>query len=124
MDGRFDIVADHFDEKRLFLSLDCGMILTVEEDFMKLTLRICPLEPDSECVYTARYERGSATMSGETLKLDINGAVEAKCSGETYRSPFTMDLTGKRRATTTESPGGAGIGEEPVQQRLLFPRVR
>lgn len=124
MDGRFDLVADHFDEKRLFLSLDCGLNLTVEEDFVKLTTRICPMEPDSNCIYTARYERGSAKVTGDTLTLDINGAVEAKCGNETFRAPFTMDLEGKRRATVTESPGGASVGKEPLHQRLLLPAAR
>ncbi|MFP2933813.1 hypothetical protein ACLESO_53520 [Pyxidicoccus sp. 3LG] len=100
-----EIVADHFDSERLFLDFDCGLNAKMEGDSMVLIGRTCPAVRDDQCIYSTRYDRGHASVNGDTLTLSASGFIDQQCPGNSGNLSFSLELSGRRGAPAPTQPG-------------------
>ncbi|NMO20704.1 hypothetical protein HPC49_51805 [Pyxidicoccus fallax] len=113
--GQLDVIADHFDDERLFLNWDCGMNGKMEDETMTLVRKNCPPFRSADCVLTYKYDVGNANIDGKTLKFTTTGTVAVRCDdGAAGSAPFTLTLEGERgKMMPIPMPGQQDLGGEP-----------
>ena len=87
-------------EQVVFTIIDSNNGQTLCSFKAKLSGSSASFEPGQSCSAfgpVTRIERGSGTFSGDNLKLEVHGTIEAVTPQQTFKGTFDYSFTGKRR---------------------------
>lgn len=112
--GQLDVIADHFNDKRLYVNWDCGLNTRMEDEAVALVQKNCPTFRSGNCEFSYRYATGSARVEGNKLTINFSGNVAAWCREGSGTIPLALELSGERgKIMPAPQPGQQDLGGEP-----------